>query len=235
MIYHIWRDFVGRNADETARNELAQRTWANPGRVSVPVKTTDLPRLFDEGKEQIPFIKDVLDYGVKGLPENAMVIFTPSDIGLAPTALFRIVAALRDEDAGDAHRHLFPEGRITLPTEIEIDAATRDPGKGLWFFRAGWWRARREAFPDMLLPRAAWDWVMRVLIQDTIRKQYFELSGICWHVEHPFLYHLPEMEGNRHNLRLVIPYFQKRGVIDPMQIDNMFAPKFFGLNASEFL
>lgn len=227
MIHHIWRK-IARNQDEESRNRLAQNSWNQPNRISVPVRLDDLPRYYNEPPQRLPYVEDVFDFGVRALPDDAKMMFTPSDIGLATHAAATIEKAFETEDAGDGFRHSFPAGLSELPTDSTISAAPTD-SKGIWWFRAGWWRRNRGQFADLILGRAAWDWVAHVILQETATRSYVELLGCAWHVDHPRLYHEDVMVGNQHNLELVRKFLEKHGRGDPAFLKGALMPEAFGL------
>lgn len=231
MIYHIWRHYPARNRDEQRRNALAKSSWPSKNRTSIPVEAENLPRLFEEPPRALPFVRDVFNFGVRGLPDDAMMLFTPTDIGLSTHALASIELALSKEDAGDGNRHLFPGNLTKVPSDAEIASARQDYGKGMWFFRAGWWRKVRRDFPDMILPRTAWDWMMKTLIKETSKSRYIELPGLCWHQEHQWLYHDATMFGNRYNIFLARQFLHEHKL---GHLENHLLPAAFGLRWNQY-
>ena len=223
MLTLFYRQFDARTPDENARNALAQSSWPKEACRLVPVGNEHLHRLFNENGRQLPFLKDVWDYGIKDVPDEDIAAFVLTDAGLSTDITFRIAMALQEEQVGEAFRQCLYKSRTTLPTDAEIREAPTDGGseanpsfdkggKGIWFFRAGWWRKHRKAFPDMLLPRACWDWCMNILMAETSRGPAIRLHGVCWHISHDRLFEDPSMFGNGYNIPLARKFFLTHNV-----------------------
>lgn len=223
MLTLFYRKFEARTPDEDARNALAQSSWPKQACRLVPVENGDLPRLFEEHERRLPFLRDVFDFGIEGVPDDGIAAFVLTDAGLSSDITFRIAMALQEEDVGEAFRQCFYCVRTTLPTDAEIRMAPTDGGsaaspsydkggKGIWFFRARWWRRYREIFPDMLLPRTCWDWCMSILMAETSRGHPIRLHGLCWHSDHERLFGDPTMFGNLYNIPLTRRFFLTHNV-----------------------
>lgn len=218
MIYHFWRQFPSRDADERRRSAIARATWAQPGRVNVPVLTEHLPRFYieeapDGTTEPLPFVRDVFDLGTQGRPDDARMMFTTSDVAFFPGIIAKIEGFFDAGWLGEIQKFNVPETTQGTPLESEACLPTAYAGPGAWLFTAGWWRATRGAFPDMILPRAAWDYVLSFFFPLERRIPLERQTGFLWHISHRFMYHEPYMEGNRHNLRLALQFLRKRNLL----------------------
>jgi len=181
----------------------------------MPVRDTDLPRLFNEHTKNLPFVKDILNSGCNKLSEDAIVVFTNSDICVSHDASVRIATALQSNDACYAFRRDFNHQVMEPIPDGDISKGAPYPGSDLYAFRVGWWRWHRDSYPDMVFAREAWDSTLRVLIEDTNSNKPLSIPDLIYHERHANGWegaHLRyTLAGQRHNLRLAKSFFTSHG------------------------
>lgn len=216
MIVHVHSAYTPSNPEATRRHAIAQSTWPVAGWDLRCVTDAELPRLFREKGRPLPYIRDLFNVATASLSNSDIVVFTNADIGVATNARFRIAEALQFNDATYAFRRDFYH-RVESPiADADIGTGRHYPGSDLFAFRAGWWRAWRDDYPDLLLAREAWDACLRVLIEQTNPNKPVSLPDIIWHERHDngwenaaIRYSLP---GQVHNLRLAYVWLTLRGL-----------------------
>ena len=218
MVIHCWSRYQTTDPDAKRREAVARRSWLNQPWQELPIDDAALPRLFDEGSKRLPFLHDLFDFAANKRNSSDIIVFSNSDLCMAPDACVRIVAALQSNDAGYAFRK-DAYYRLTKPPTIEeIHQGTDYAGADLFFFRVGWWAKYRKLYPDMLLAREAWDCVMRHLIEETNPNKPLALENICLHERHggPTHWENPSiryaLKGQIHNLTLAKAFLQRRGI-----------------------
>lgn len=216
MIVHVHSAYKPTDAESARRHAVAQSTWPLTGCLIRGIADADLPRVFREKGRPIPFIRDLFDNATAQLSDSDIVLFTNADIGLATNARFRIAESLQFNDATYAFRRDFYH-RVESPiADADIGTGRHYPGSDLFAFRAGWWRAWRNDYPDLLLAREAWDACLRVLIEQTNPNKPVSLPDLIWHERHAngwedrtLRYSLP---GQVYNLRLASVWLKLRGL-----------------------
>lgn len=214
--FHVWSSFP--STDDTARRqELAYGTWAEnfvTGEVyPLPVEdgTFRTTKEYLKDTRSLPFIRDLIDWGVKhALPED-VVFLTNSDVCLSPSAMPQMRATF-DSGAPNlfAWRHNF-HGPLTHPLR-ECRMGTKDGGVDLVAFRPEFWKAQRHQFPDFVLGCETWDYVYRILIAENNGAAldgaiYHELHAAQWR-DTDFRYTNP---GQVFNIRQGQNFFRRRG------------------------
>lgn len=132
----------------------------------------------------VPFIHDMINDAADKTPDNnGIIVLTNSDIGIVGTFYKDVTVACQKHGAIFCHRWDFPK----------LDFAPRiwtreDVAKGKWYigadafaFTKQWWLDHKHDLPDFVLGRECWDWVLRVLIQET---GGIELEKSIFHEKH---------------------------------------------------
>lgn len=219
VLRHVYSQYQPKDEATMVRHGLVERTWRaaytrgawNP----LPVSDTVLPRLCDDGKRKMPYLKDLLDLGAAGLEDSDIVVFSNSDICFSMTLGDRINGKLLGCDACYAYRNCFLRSPGAL-TDNEIASGALDGGVDLVAFRAGWWRANRQHFPDYVLGAQNWDWCFRVWVDELFPRVDPSLANCIYHVDHAAFDKLPDnistLPSQKHNLRLAREFFLPRGI-----------------------
>jgi hypothetical protein len=206
-LIHVFSEFKSSNPDTDRRMLLARETWCTQQWHDFPIKNSELNRVFTENAQELPYIKDLLNLAVNHAKADEIIVFTNSDICVAPDCASRIYRWIEDDrDACYAFRNDFP--RLTKPlTYPEIKSGHKYCGADLFAFKARWWMQNCSNFPDLILGREAWDACMRVLMETTKpdKSKSLALPDLIYHEKHPngwenasIRYRLP---GQIHNLR----------------------------------
>lgn len=195
---------------------MARLSWLKQPWKELPIDDLSLPRLFDEGNRRLPYLHDLFDVACNQQDSRDIIVFSNSDLCMAPDACLRIVAALQINDAGYAFRKDCYYRLNRPPTIEEIQQGTDYAGADLFFFRVEWWRQWRKYFPPLLLGREAWDCIMRHLIEETNPNKPLALENICLHEKHPNGWENPNirytLKGQIHNLTLAKAFLKQRGI-----------------------
>lgn len=184
--------------ETAARVDLAARSrrflFEQFDAVELTVPMGRLRRSFAE----FPFVRDLFDLGVEAaMPEDA-VVYTNDDVGLTVDAPARIYAGL-ERGGGIA---MCPRRVYTNPRPLvrSVKNCPTDGGIDVVAFRPDWWAANREAMPDMVIGRDAWDTVLATIAEekadglkvkstfpgfpDEWWKSKAYCDDVCWHQPH---------------------------------------------------
>lgn len=214
-IFHIWSDY-DRSGDSKRRHEFSKKTWETERRrgkwVDCPVRDSELARTSRDVGDPLPmpYIHDLINQAdAKAEPDDILLV-TNDDISIVEGITEKLME-VTSARAAWAHRWDFRYlGKPKLTQELQ--AGTWCVGSDLFAFTSAWWRKKRKGFPDMVLGREAWDWVMRDLIKDT---GGFEIHVCIYHESHGSFWctgsNRNENKGNQHNRRLAREWLLKRG------------------------
>jgi len=164
-LIHVYSDYEG-NGETLRRVRFAKSTWQEEYRkaqwVTVPVKDNQLGRLSGSigDPNPVPFLKDVMAEAVKVAGPEDRIVFSNSDTAFCHGITEALIA---EPGPMAAHRHDFHRLSRML-TPYEALSGTFYPGSDLFCFTRKWWEENREIFPDMLLAREAWDYVLREMV-----------------------------------------------------------------------
>jgi hypothetical protein len=146
----------------------------------VPIQEAQLRRTAKSALRDpraLPFLRDLLDMGVRGAGPGDLLVFTNDDCVFAPGLTDTL---LRVTQAAWASRHEFV--RLPKPPScLDIITARKHPGADLFAMTPAWWQAHRRDYPDMILGCEAWDLVLRKLMAST---GALELHAAIAHEEH---------------------------------------------------
>lgn len=206
-----------RTPDEVRRHAVAQSSWRQGGWRVFPIADESLPRMFNEGQRRFPFIVDLFDAASLMRPDDEIVVFVNSDIGLTSDAAFKIAVALGRNPATYCFRRDAGHRVMEPPKDDEILLWTGYCGTDLFAFRCGWWRENRKRFPEMILGREGWDACLRVLVEATCPNKPVAVENICWHERHGGNGHWESganrytLPGQKQNLKLAKLFLQRFG------------------------
>jgi len=197
MIHHVFPVFDTTDPETIRRNRVAQMTWKKLSWKDKPVAESDLPRLYREDGKAFYYLKDVFDQGCREVRENEIVAYSNSDIHVRSDACAILAVALQDTNAVYCSRRDFHH-RIESPIPDSDYAKGFDyPGKDLFAFRAGWWRAVRDDFPDLILGFEAWDACLQEMIELTNKGSKNSIKNLICHEKHSSRW---ERSENRYSL-----------------------------------
>lgn len=193
-------------------------TWEPQLWLDLPVRDSDLPRMWQEEGKSYPYVIDVFDYACREKAQDELMVYTNADICVCSDCAIRVAEAMQDTDACySMRRDLHYEFRSPLPDPI-ISQSVAYAGSDFYAFRVRWWTKNRKQFPDMLIACELWDAVLRQLIADTNPRHRVNVSNLSYHQKHASVW---ENSANRyrlqcqlHNLQVGCLWLRKHGV-DP--------------------
>ena len=216
-IVHVWAG-VGMAGDSLRRHETARETWLREAK--------DYGRWIDRQYQGIPpdrtakdigdpvslpFIHDMMLYGQRcAVGDDAILLITNADICMVPGLADEIALMCRTYGATYCHRWDFPK----VVTHIERHQITQGGkwyvGCDLFAVTIGWWKKHKSQLPPFVLGRECWDWVFRLLIEETGGRQiekgiYHEKHSSPWEVQRG-------LGGNLHNRSHARAWLKKRKI-----------------------
>jgi glycosyltransferase involved in cell wall biosynthesis len=221
-LLHVASVFEPRDPETKRRHDFAAATW-EPFYArgdALPLLVTD-EMLSRSSKTElgdprpVPFLRDLFDWGCAFAAPEDIVIFSNADIGAVPSLPDRLRQHFADPARGAdfawRHNYYFPlNGLVT-----RCDNGFKDGGVDLVAFRPGWWAEHRDFMPDMLIGCEAWDWVLRLLIEEAHPGLPVGIDGLIFHEWHDPWNKRPANRtsnpGNAYNVRLGTDFFSKRG------------------------
>ena len=165
-LIHVYSEYEG-NGDTQRRIKVARQAcrdaYSRARWTALPLPDSELPRLFDDDTRKLPFVHDILNAAVKVSRPSDIIVYTNSDVCLSPHASEIIEEWFDTHEAGYSYRRDF-EKLETPITQAEFETGTPYSGADLFAVRSGWWRNKKDWFPDFVIGAEAWDWSMRAYI-----------------------------------------------------------------------
>jgi hypothetical protein len=173
IFLHCVNVYGDKDKETIRREQVAIRSWVylynNALFIPCPLYIPDFDRTSKSVGDElsIPFIRDLLSFGCEFLEDDDILIFTNSDVGITCDAHVYISERIRKYNCGfsfrwDAHFPLhkpirFSEQVLYLRAYI---------GSDLFAFTKQWWMTKAlPVFPDLILGKPNWDWVMRFIME----------------------------------------------------------------------
>lgn len=231
IIFVYWRH-DSNDEDETLRNHNAYLTWKfhfnESTFIECPTDATEVRRTtcgMGDARE-LPYIKDLFDYGCKFARPQDIVVYCNRDIGLTVDAYQRIVEGVKRGNGVT----VCPRRRIDpLPGRMYRDLRNcwADGGFDVMAVTPQWWKQHRGKMPDMAAGAEAWDTVFRCLAEEWIdrngqptpivrldwqnSKAYTD--HVAWHKNHYSNWIAERLTAPRqiHNRALALEFFRSRG------------------------
>lgn len=205
-LHHFYTDYTPSSKEATLRNVVARATWTTQPWIEVPVKDSELPRMWQEEGKQFPYVIDLFDIACNGKDPDSVMVYTNSDICVVSDCAMIVVEAIQETDAFYSYRVDFNHD-FQDPIDDAIVRNTRPyAGSDLYGFRAGWWMKWRKEFPDMIIAMELWDSVIRRLIQITNPNKRVDIPNTHYHRRHGSYWEDPKnryrLKGQMHNLRI---------------------------------
>lgn len=177
----------------TAREAEAQLAWwrqYQQGKwISRMVVDSSLPRLFNDGKRHVPYLKDLVSEAWKS--EGQVCVLTNLDVFPVPSATRHIVEAVMKHGACYSYRRDMPALKPMDELQIRIDTNVY-AGMDLFAFTRAWWNDHGKDFPDLLYATETWDYCLKTLMDSTGAKRFYYL---IYHIAHQ-----PECLRNKDSL-----------------------------------
>lgn len=154
----------------------------------------------------LPFLHDLFDILAKKAKSDTIIMFTNSDIFITNDALSVIRKKMDDMECCFSFRKDVPRLDRAF-TSQELSKINSYAGADLFCFTKKWWKQNKEIFPDLLLGREGFDWVLRRIMLNeypsceiTTPIIYHELHPTQW-CKLPFLVNNPGQIWNRNLCR----------------------------------
>lgn len=217
-LVHVYSDHESKDSDTARRNQLAFNTWQTEYKsgswTSQPVQDKQLPRLFDDKVRSLPYIKDLINEGIKHARDTDVIVLTNTDTCFVRGIATKITERLDHVEACYSFRRDFSRLSKQLSSD-EVLLGKLYVGSDLYAFRAGWWKKHQEKMPDMVLSAEGWDWCLRLLIEET-NKGPTAFSDVIYHERHASLWEQPKnrtsLASQKHNRKLAKKFLSDRGL-----------------------
>lgn len=170
------------------------------------------------GEERgIPFLKDLLNYGLKHAPDQSIIVLTNDDTILHPNTMWAVWDRLQKQQAIASFRlnvETMPEMEGIPPWEIARRFAQPTSGRDLFAFRKSWLTHFVDQIPDYAFGFTDWDSTLAILIRLSLGRQVNQQNwltqdpridlplGYVLHEDHVAMWtRNMDSPGNTHNRR----------------------------------
>ena len=211
-IIHITNFFDDPSSAE--RNRVARMTWgrtyAKGGWMPLPVLDESLPRLFNEGKRKIPYIKDLINEGMK--VDGDYLLLTNSDICFTERLHARFQEVITKGQMIFCHRvDIDPNFECPLTDQYVMKVGKPYNGMDLFMFPKTWWIQARSDYPDLLIGREGWDACLHLAM---LWAGSLDESGLIYHKSHHsvWLQERYSLGGQRYNINLCCDWMRKHKI-----------------------
>jgi hypothetical protein len=170
----------------------------------------EMPRMFDDDRRKVPYLKDMIELGMKGQSEDAIFVFANSDI-IPCEGITRLLAqAFETHASAYSYRRDTLELRRFSPEEIRTKAKMYC-GLDLFAFTKQWWDRYSDELPDVLFATDVWDYCLQLLMAATGGKKFCYL---IYHLEHEHAgVRYSGCRSMRYNIDQAEPFLVKYGGI----------------------
>lgn len=190
FIIHTTSIHSSNYSDSNRRNKFAQNTWCKLYESSKIIPANIYCKI---DSKEIPFIKDIFDYGYSLCEsDDDIIMYTNSDICLTSDIYEKVLESCKKWKCTFSFRKdfNFELKREMTKREIELtkwSGGNETPtGADLFAVTKSWWEKWRDYIPDgQVIGRPSWDWVFRITMGksvegDIVFSQTFEEQGtIC--------------------------------------------------------
>lgn len=214
-IIFLYDDVEPLDADEKRRFDYARSTWQfHFGQGDVLEFPTHVRQWARSSKDMgdprpVPFFKDVIDYGMKYARPEDVVVYCNKDVFLTTHAPERIISSVKNHGIAIAwRRNLKPTpGRMYK----HVINAKRDGGADLICVTPKWWSEHGRNYPDMLIGRETFDWVIRVMAEELHGKSVY-VDDVIGHEAHESFWRKNKKTnpGQIHNRSLAKVFFARK-------------------------
>lgn len=203
-VLHVVERHIEENPKERMRKEEAQSTWdvlySQSGVIPCHIWKFGRNATSIGEPRELPFLKDVLSYGMSQAGDDDVIMFTNDDIGMHPgladivkfqTSLHGAVCSQRCE----FQRRPFPP--LDSPPETIARFGGKHMGRDMFAFTRRWLIKHWDQIPDFVLGCSEWDLCLAAMIrvEKGIRSNRQNLEdvippcelpkGYIWHMYHP--------------------------------------------------
>lgn len=219
VIWHTVNKFVSPNERDRERYARAEKTWwqlygASDGMIREAHSKVYKRTAKDIGDQRdVPFIKDVIEVGIKRAGPDDAIMLTNADSQIVRDAGDWTVEKLLDVGCcWSARRDMLKIHRTWLSQQEIMDRGEPFIGVDLVAFTAKWWR--EHEYPDLLLGYEGWDWTFKFMMGELA-----EVPPLVYHEVHQEPYwhrHRKMAPGQIHNRKLCDEWAKKRDDYDKL-------------------
>jgi len=190
-------------------------------------------------KRNMPFIKDIIDIGFENLRDEDVIVLTNSDISFTTDAFKYIKKYTKKYGCCFAFRY---DSQQMIEDETWYSSHELDAyfdwyvGSDVFAITKAWWKRWGPMYPDLLIGKPNWDWIMRSLmgysiIGDKVWNQSLDTIGniancgsIIYHEKHESYAELKDLyfndKANLWNWKIAYEWFKEisNGKVDGMDI-----------------
>lgn len=206
--------FDTQDKDEVRRFTAARRTWEthfNTGNIlDFPLCNPKRSSADIGDGRAVPYLRDLLDYGVaRAMPED-IVAYSNLDLSLAGNAVPQILTTVQASGGVCCawRRTQKHKGNYALNT---VRSAPKDGGIDLVAVTPSWWKEHRNKIPDMFVAGNFWDYCFRVFAEQLTKGTCYMDDG-TYHEPHAGMMDRVGMKNpvQQHNLKLAKQFFKER-------------------------
>ena len=233
-ILHITNTYCPQNKNDKRRHILAYQTWRNLYNKNhlIPIHLHD--NEFDRNsshvgdKRKMPFIKDIINIALKNATNNDICIITNADICICDDFKVKLEDYFdrTKNECGFCFRY---DKHSELSSDIlnsnDIQSLQWYVGSDLFAFKISWWKKWANHFPDFIIGKPCWDWIMRNLMGYSVvgtstftqnlecQGNVCDMGSLIYHEKHESYAELPENyftdKANLWNWVLAKRWFEK--------------------------
>lgn len=175
--------YVASGPGENERNERASQTWRQlgPGWITVAHQLEPTQRSSRDlgDTRRLPYLRDVVEHGLKSAREQDCLVLTNADSNLVPETTEMVGEAVAAYGSCYSQRM---DVRIWKPmVAAELGGQRLYPGADLFAFTPAWWREHGRKWPDVLLGAEGWDFIAR---ETVLRTGGVAVGPVVWHERH---------------------------------------------------
>ena len=202
-IIHVVNIFEPKSDNDKRRHLFASSTWQTLYETNkfIPMHIYDAEFNRNSShvgdKLKLPFIKDIINYACKYSTDNDIICLTNADICITNDSPEKIINHIKKYECGfsfryDKHSQLNEE----YSSKEVINKLQWYVGSDLFVFTKKWWNTHKNMFPDFIIGKPCWDWIMRCLMGYSIEKEktfqnnldnhglIASIEGIAYHEKH---------------------------------------------------
>lgn len=201
-LIHVYSEFTPKNptADTVRRHNYALKTWQHQydqgNMLPLPVFDEEFSRSskdLGDSRAQTPFIKDIVEKGLKiAMPEDRVVL-TNRDTCMVRGATDVLLKWPTDAAYAVRQDVFYPVAETTAVLSDISGLGKLHCGADLFYTTPGWWQKWREWIPDMVLSYECWDLMIREICTETQPGTQVEIRNLVLHEYHETLWAQPEM------------------------------------------
>src|SRR6478736_5445924 len=171
-ILHVWSG-VPKDADTARRMAVAAQSWQREAALYANWEEREfIPKDGWRNANGIgdpaplPFINDMIE-SCLDCNDDDIIFITNADIGIYQGCSQEVASICAEKGACYAYRWDFSKLDAPLSTKEDVAGGKWYVGCDAFAFTKRWWMKNRHEYPDFVLGRECWDWIMRALITET--------------------------------------------------------------------